>query len=159
MEIKRGLKKGITKILIGELCLLPLTGISQSEYTKNLDKDKNTKDNYEIVVGRAIVSPKNNFDHKSYAKVRFVNNELNKDTTFHANHMGVIKYKIPVDLNKKNTKYNLFISQGYDNHKLGGNEKGEDFIPYKTTFVVGGSNGLDILREENTLEKKVSDTK
>ncbi|HKL23838.1 MAG TPA: hypothetical protein VJ912_00725 [Candidatus Nanoarchaeia archaeon] len=151
--MKRGLKKTFnTALLAGALYLLPIIGFSQSP------EDSEKKEKTKMAQGRAIVAPKA-FDHPSYAKVRFVNNEIGKDTTFYANHMGVIKYKIPVDLNKKNTKYNLFISPGYNKQELGRNEKGEDFVPYerKLSFKKG-QNDFKILDKSN-LEKKVADSK
>lgn len=152
MKIKRGLKKTFnTTLLAGALYLLPITGFSQSlgQSSENIENNKKNKNDYTTKIeGRAIVSPKNNFDHKSYAKVRFVNNELNKDTTFYANHMGIVNYSLPLEEEKDSTRYNVYIFPG-------DKKESDDFVPYKTIFSAGkGKNGLDLLENENSQKRK-----
>lgn len=150
MEIKRGLKKGIyTSILAGVLYLLPV-GDALGQSPRNSLEDKGNQDienDISKAEGRAIVSPENEFDHKPYAEVRFVNDNLNKDTTFYADHMGIVSYSLPVQEGKDSTRYKV--------HAFPGDKKeSDDFVPYKTSFSVEeGKNDLDALSKKSRKSK------
>ena len=152
MKGKRGLGKIIgTGIIAGMLFL----NVNQSlgQYHKN--PSKNDKRNDIInAEGRAIISPENEFDHKPYAKVIFVNPKTKKDITFYANHMGIVNYSLPIQEDKDSTRYDVYITPGKN--------KEENFTSYNTGFVVKKeNNGLTILskEEKNSLERKVAGSK